>query len=143
MLRLDSVKFFADGGMTSATAAVEIPYKETGTNGILIYETEYMAELMWEAHEAGFWIATHANGDRALEQSSVFTKPCIIESLSQKAASYRTSRAANTGTSSTGNSAWRDGRDPNSDDPLATPTEALTTLVVEQSYVAGRLVYAR
>ncbi|MBK8022802.1 MAG: amidohydrolase [Chloroflexi bacterium] len=67
-LRLDSVKFFADGGMTSATAAISIPYKETGTHGIMIYETEQMAELMWEAHEAGFRIATHANGDLALEQ---------------------------------------------------------------------------
>jgi predicted amidohydrolase YtcJ len=67
-LRLDSVKFFADGGMTSATAAIHIPYKETGTNGILIYDTEQMAELMWEAHDAGFHIGTHANGDIALEQ---------------------------------------------------------------------------
>jgi len=67
-LRLDAVKFFADGGMTSATAAISIPYKETGTHGIMIYETEDMAELMWEAHDAGFRIATHANGDTALEQ---------------------------------------------------------------------------
>ncbi len=67
-LRLDSVKFFADGGMTSATAAISIPYKETGTYGILIYETAAMADLMWEAHDAGLRIATHANGDRALEQ---------------------------------------------------------------------------
>jgi len=67
-LRLDAVKFFADGGMTSATAAISIPYKETGTHGIMIYETEDMAELMWEAHDAGFKIATHANGDTALEQ---------------------------------------------------------------------------
>lgn len=67
-LRLDSVKFFADGGMTSATAAIRIPYKEVGTHGIMIYETEHMADLMWEAHEAGFRIGTHANGDTALEQ---------------------------------------------------------------------------
>jgi predicted amidohydrolase YtcJ len=67
-LRLDSVKFFSDGGMTSATAAISVPYKEVGGHGIMIYETEQMAELMWEAHEAGFHIATHANGDLALEQ---------------------------------------------------------------------------
>lgn len=67
-LRVDAVKFFADGGMTSATAAISIPYKETGTHGIMIYETEQMADLMWEAHSAGFRIATHANGDIALEQ---------------------------------------------------------------------------
>ncbi len=67
-LRLDSVKFFSDGGMTSATAAISVPYKEVGGHGIMIYETEQMADLMWEAHESGFHIATHANGDIALEQ---------------------------------------------------------------------------
>ncbi|MEM7799027.1 MAG: amidohydrolase [Chloroflexota bacterium] len=67
-LRLDSVKFFADGGMTSATAAISVPYRETGTKGVLIYETEEMADLMWESHAAGFRIATHANGDVAIEQ---------------------------------------------------------------------------
>jgi predicted amidohydrolase YtcJ len=67
-LRLDSVKFFADGGLTSAGAAISQPYKETGTKGLLFYETEQMAELMWEAHEADFRIGTHANGDVALEQ---------------------------------------------------------------------------
>jgi len=67
-LRLDSVKFFADGGMTSATAAIREPYKEVGGHGIMIYETEQLADLMWESHEAGFHIATHANGDIALDQ---------------------------------------------------------------------------
>ena len=67
-LRCDSVKFFADGGMTSATAAISIPYRETGTKGVLIYETEEMTELMWEAHSQGYRMATHANGDVALEQ---------------------------------------------------------------------------
>lgn len=67
-LRCDSVKFFADGGMTSATAAISVPYRETGTKGVLIFETEEMADLMWEAHSNGFRIATHANGDVALEQ---------------------------------------------------------------------------
>ncbi len=67
-LRIDSVKFFADGGMTSATAAISIPYRETGTKGVLIYETEELADLMWEAHSNGYRIGTHANGDVALEQ---------------------------------------------------------------------------
>ncbi len=67
-LRLDSVKFFSDGGMTSATAAISVPYRETGTKGVLIYESEEMADLMWEAHHNGFRIGTHANGDIAIEQ---------------------------------------------------------------------------
>lgn len=67
-LRLDTVKFFGDGGLTSGGAAISKPYKELGTNGLLFYETEQMADLMWEAHEAGFRIGTHANGDTTLEQ---------------------------------------------------------------------------
>lgn len=68
-LRVDSVKFFSDGGMTSATAAISIPYREVGTHGVLIFEdTEALTDLMWEAHHHGFCIGTHSNGDVALEQ---------------------------------------------------------------------------
>lgn len=67
-LRIDSVKFFADGGMTSATAAISIPYREVGGHGVLIYDAEDLTELMWESHSNGFRLATHANGDVALEQ---------------------------------------------------------------------------
>ncbi|MCY3836044.1 MAG: amidohydrolase [Anaerolineaceae bacterium] len=67
-LRMDAVKFFADGGLTSATAAISQPYKETATQGLLIYEDEELADRMWEAHAAGFQMATHANGDVALKQ---------------------------------------------------------------------------
>jgi predicted amidohydrolase YtcJ len=45
MLRIDGVKFFADGGITSATAAISIPYRETGTSGVLIWEDEDLARL--------------------------------------------------------------------------------------------------
>ncbi len=67
-LRIDSVKFFADGGMTSATAAISVPYREVGTNGVLIWEPEELADSMWEAHSAGLRIGTHANGDIAIDQ---------------------------------------------------------------------------
>jgi len=67
-LRIDGVKFFADGGLSGATAAVSVPYKETGTHGVLRFETDEMLDLMWEAHDAGFKIATHAIGDVALDQ---------------------------------------------------------------------------
>lgn len=67
-LRLDGVKFFADGGMTSATAAISIPYRETGTKGVMMWEDEELADQMWQAHSQGYRIGTHANGDVALEQ---------------------------------------------------------------------------
>ncbi|MFN8379782.1 MAG: amidohydrolase [Anaerolineae bacterium] len=67
-LRIDGVKFFADGGLSGATAAISQPYKETGNSGVLRFEDEELFELMWEAHDAGFRIATHAIGDVAIEQ---------------------------------------------------------------------------
>jgi predicted amidohydrolase YtcJ len=67
-LRIDSVKFFADGGLSGATAAISVPYKVTGDQGVLRFETDDLRELMWEAHDAGFRIGTHAIGDVALEQ---------------------------------------------------------------------------
>ncbi|MBN8638190.1 MAG: amidohydrolase [Anaerolineae bacterium] len=67
-LRIDCVKFFADGGLSGATAAISTPYKETGNQGVLRFEDEELLDLAWEAHAAGFRIATHAIGDVALEQ---------------------------------------------------------------------------
>ncbi|MBZ0294849.1 MAG: amidohydrolase [Anaerolineae bacterium] len=67
-LRIDGVKFFADGGLSGATAALSQPYKLTGGQGVLRFETEELIDLMWEAHNHGFRIATHAIGDVALDQ---------------------------------------------------------------------------
>lgn len=67
-LRIDCVKFFADGGLSGATAAISIPYHVTGERGMLRFADEELRGLMQEAHDAGFRIATHAIGDVAIEQ---------------------------------------------------------------------------
>lgn len=67
-LRIDTVKFFADGGLSGATAAISQPYKVTNDSGVLRFEDADLRELMWEAHAGGFRIGTHAIGDRALDQ---------------------------------------------------------------------------
>jgi predicted amidohydrolase YtcJ len=69
-LRLDSVKFFADGGLSGATAAVSLPYQNTDypSHGVLRFETEELYQLALEAHQNGFRIGTHAIGDVALDQ---------------------------------------------------------------------------
>jgi len=67
-LRIDTVKFFGDGGLSGATAAVSTPYKVTGEKGVLRFDTDDLRELMWEAHAAGFRIGTHAIGDVTLDQ---------------------------------------------------------------------------
>jgi predicted amidohydrolase YtcJ len=67
-LRIDTVKFFGDGGLSGATAAISQPYKVTDNYGLLRFETEELTELVWEAHAAGFRIGTHAIGDVTLDQ---------------------------------------------------------------------------
>ncbi|WP_425144750.1 amidohydrolase [Deinococcus sp.] len=69
-LRCDSVKFFTDGGLSGATAALSVPYRNTPqpTRGLLRFEPDDLYRLAEEAHTAGFRIGAHAIGDRALDQ---------------------------------------------------------------------------
>lgn len=68
-LKLDTVKFFADGGLSGATAALSLPYRNQppGSAGILYHEPDAFATEMWRVHEAGLRVATHAIGDRTIE----------------------------------------------------------------------------
>lgn len=66
-LRIDTVKFFSDGGLSGKTAALKKPYKNTSDTGILRLDERIFEHLAFEAHSAGFRIATHAIGDEAIE----------------------------------------------------------------------------
>ena len=67
-LRIDTIKFFADGGLSGATAALGVPYRHADTRGVLRLEDEQFLALARQAHDGGWRIATHAIGDRAIEQ---------------------------------------------------------------------------
>ncbi|UBV44655.1 amidohydrolase (plasmid) [Deinococcus taeanensis] len=69
-LRCDSVKFFGDGGLSGATAAISVPYRnvEPPSQGVLRFGTDDLYALAREAHVAGFRIGAHAIGDVALDQ---------------------------------------------------------------------------
>lgn len=67
-LRIDTVKFFADGGLSGATAALSVPYRHAGTRGVLRMDEQEFLALAREAHEAGWRVATHAIGDVAIDQ---------------------------------------------------------------------------
>ncbi|GGR25598.1 amidohydrolase [Deinococcus ruber] len=69
-LRCDSVKFFTDGGLSGATAALAVPYRNTPepTRGMLRFEDADLYALAEEAHVANWRIGAHAIGDRALDQ---------------------------------------------------------------------------
>lgn len=66
-LRVDTIKFFADGALSGAAAALSIPYRNLTTKGVLRFEADEFFELAREAHVTGLRIGTHAIGDRALE----------------------------------------------------------------------------
>jgi predicted amidohydrolase YtcJ len=67
-LRIDTVKFFADGGLSGATAALSVPYRHADTRGVLRLERDEFLALAGQAHQAGWRVATHAIGDVAIEQ---------------------------------------------------------------------------
>jgi len=68
MLRVDTVKFLADGGLSGATAALSVNYRHAPQKGVLRFERHELQALCRETHDAGFRIATHAIGDVAIDQ---------------------------------------------------------------------------
>lgn len=65
--RIAGVKLFADGAISSATAAIHGTFLSTGESGMLIYSPEKLAERVRLAHEAGYPVAIHSIGDRSTD----------------------------------------------------------------------------
>lgn len=68
MLRVDTAKFLADGGLSGATAALSVNYRHAPQKGVLRFDADELHALCRETHEAGWRIATHAIGDVAIDQ---------------------------------------------------------------------------
>lgn len=67
-LQIKTVKFFADGGLSSATAALNVPYKNTdGYKGVLRLDYDTFYKTAKEAVDKGFSVATHAIGHQAVD----------------------------------------------------------------------------
>ncbi|NNV57333.1 amidohydrolase [Limnovirga soli] len=66
-LQVNTVKFFADGGLSGMTAAMNKPYKNSDSLGVLRLTEDFFYPLAKEAVIKGFGIGTHAIGDRAIE----------------------------------------------------------------------------
>jgi len=67
-LRVDTMKFLADGGLSGATAALSVNYRHADQKGVLRFDREELLGLCQETHDAGWRIATHAIGDVAIDQ---------------------------------------------------------------------------
>jgi len=67
-LRVDTIKFLADGGLSGATAALSVNYRHKPEKGVLRFNHFELRQLCQETHDAGWRIATHAIGDVAIGQ---------------------------------------------------------------------------
>ncbi|MFC3039970.1 amidohydrolase [Virgibacillus xinjiangensis] len=66
--KLDSAKLFQDGSIQGLTAALREPYHtEPDIMGDLLHKQNEFNEEVLDLHKRGFRIATHGNGDRAIE----------------------------------------------------------------------------
>ncbi|MBG0857030.1 amidohydrolase [Streptomyces spinoverrucosus] len=66
-LSLGALKIFTDGGMMARTAALTSPYLGTDTCGQLQADPEELENTIVEGHRAGWQLAIHAIGDRAVD----------------------------------------------------------------------------
>jgi hypothetical protein len=68
--RIGSVKIFVDGSLGARTAALKQPYSDDpSAKGITLYSQRKLNRLVLKAHKAGFQLAIHAIGDRAIEMT--------------------------------------------------------------------------
>jgi predicted amidohydrolase YtcJ len=75
MLSLGALKLWTDGGMIARTAALTEPYTGTDNLGQLADSEEFMRDAIHHGHLAGWQLAVHAIGDRALD----FTLDAVAE----------------------------------------------------------------
>jgi predicted amidohydrolase YtcJ len=68
-LRIGGVKLFADGALTSRTAALREDYLDRpGERGIALTDPDSLHDQIGAAHRAGWQVATHAIGDAAIDR---------------------------------------------------------------------------
>jgi predicted amidohydrolase YtcJ len=66
-LRVDTIKFFADGGLSGATAALSMNYRHADHRGVKRFERDELFDLARDAHLNGLRIGTHAIGDVTID----------------------------------------------------------------------------
>ncbi|SDG20013.1 hypothetical protein SAMN05216553_106141 [Lentzea fradiae] len=80
MLSLGALKLWTDGGMIARTAALSEPYAGTDNRGQLADFEESMRAAVIDGHNAGWQLAIHAIGDRAVD----FALDAVAEAQRQR-----------------------------------------------------------
>ncbi|GAA0614465.1 amidohydrolase [Kutzneria viridogrisea] len=66
-LSIGALKIFTDGGMMARTAALTEPYVGLDHSGQFYDEPELLRQVVLDGHRAGWQLAIHAIGDRAVD----------------------------------------------------------------------------
>ncbi|CCH28627.1 amidohydrolase [Actinosynnema sp. NPDC047251] len=66
-LSIGALKLWTDGGMIARTAALTVPYVGVAGSGQLQDDPEVMRAAILDGHAAGWQLAVHAIGDRAVD----------------------------------------------------------------------------
>jgi predicted amidohydrolase YtcJ len=66
LAKCDTVKLFSDGGLSSGTAALSIPYRNRHDCGLPRFPAEQLAREVRLVYDAGLTVAVHAIGDRVI-----------------------------------------------------------------------------
>jgi hypothetical protein len=80
-LAIGALKIFTDGGMMARTAALTRDYEGLDHNGQLFADTEVIAGHIRDGHLAGWQLAIHAIGDRAVD--------VVLDALEQAQRAHR------------------------------------------------------
>lgn len=76
--KIGAAKVFTDGSSSGPTAAMREPYNhDPSFSGLIYFNQEELNSILGEAHEKGFQITAHAQGDKAIEMML----NCIEEAL--------------------------------------------------------------
>jgi len=68
ILKIGAAKIFVDGSLNARSAALYEPYSDDPTiSGMMFYTQEELDKVVQKAHRAGFQLAIHAHGDRAID----------------------------------------------------------------------------
>jgi predicted amidohydrolase YtcJ len=68
MLRIGAMKFYADGSLIGGTAAFTEPYGESGEfEGSLYWSPDALRSTIGRAHDDGWQVGVHVQGDRAMQ----------------------------------------------------------------------------
>lgn len=66
LAKCDTVKLFSDGGLSSGTAALSIPYRNRHDCGLPRFPAEQLADEVRLVYDAGLTVAVHSIGDRVI-----------------------------------------------------------------------------